>query len=584
MRLPRHYIPAMLLLVVLTIIGYSDALRNGFTNYDDDVYVTDNAVVRRGLTPEGAEWALTTRKGSNWHPVTWFSHMTDVSVGGMNPALHHATSAFIHCINVLLLFFIFHRMTGAVWRSMFVAGVFSLHPLHVESVAWIAERKDVLSAFFGLVAILAYLRYVQRPSSRRMIVVAGFMLMGLLSKPTMVMLPIMLLLIDYWPLGRWNPPGSKSGLLYQEGKQSFGGPSSSSLSLFKEKIPLFVLSAASGVVTLIVQQRGGSMRFAETIPFAVRIANALISYVRYIAKTFWPADLTVFYPYPPDGYPVAAILGAAAVLLMATYLVYRLRRSNPYLLTGWLWFLCMLVPVAGFIQVGWQSMADRYMYVPLIGLSVMVAWGTPALFKTTYPYSAVPAILASIVMAGMMLVTKEQIRYWQNSETLFTHAVDVTSGNWIAYTNLGVEAQERGDTLEAFRYYREALRIRPDDVITNRNLGILFQGMGKTDSAMARYQEAIRQNPHYPMVQYDYAYLIMRTGNLSEAAVHFRKAIEDNPYDIRPRYLLGKILVEQSDYDSAIKEFSAVLRIVPGFSPASEGLANARAKLKNAPK
>jgi protein O-mannosyl-transferase len=526
----------------------SGVLGNGFTNYDDDVYITGNSVVRSGLTINGCVWAFTTGTGANWHPLAWLSHMADVTIAGLNPAAHHGISLLLHFINSLLIFLLFRRMTGDNLRSLGLALCFAVHPVHVESVAWAAERKDVLSASFGLCSLLAYTAYVKDRSAWNCTAVAAFLMMSLLTKPMLVTLPILFLILDYWPL-----------------RQTETVPVSR---LIREKFLFAGFAAASGIVTLIVQGRGGAMEYAAAIPSSQRIGNAIIGYLRYIGITLWPDSLSVFYPYPKNAWPFWLAAAAATVLALVTFIVFRLRRINPSLVTGWLWFLASLVPVIGIIPLGWQSMADRYMYLPVVGLLVMVFWGIPDRLLIKKPVRNIGIAVASVLFLCLVLQARRQVGTWKDSETLFRHAALTTENNWIAYTNLGVVMQEQGDLSQAIALYQRAISLQPPDVVANKNIGMVFAATGQYDSARVHYELAAAVNPHYPMLQYDYAYLLMKAGMREDAIRHFYNAAADNPGDLRPRFLLGRLLVSAGRYREAQEQFNDVLRIDSRFMPA----------------
>lgn len=436
--------PALLAaaLSLLTLAAFWPSLGNGFVNLDDPLYVTGNRMVRKGITPEGLAWVRTANVANNWHPLTMLSHMLDCQLFGMSPAAHHSTSLFLHLANVLLLFAVLRRMTGAAGRSAAVAGLFAVHPLHVESVAWVAERKDVLSALFWLLAMAAYHRYALRPSIGRYLLVAPATALGLMAKPMVVTLPLVLLLLDVWPLGRLTfEPGWERRLAR----------------LAAEKLPLLALSAAASLVTLHYQTT--SLVSLETLPWRVRLANAAVSYAAYLGKSFSPRNLAVFYPLPGE-IPAWKALGAAGLIAGLTALAVWKARKAPWLLVGWLWFLGTLVPVIGLVQVGRQAMADRYTYLPSIGLFLMICWGLPAL-SASRRWRAALAVASILALLTLAAATRVQVRHWSSSFTLYRHALAVTRGNYFAHLGLARALAARKDWTGAAEQYRAALALRP---------------------------------------------------------------------------------------------------------------------------
>ncbi|MGB3399547.1 MAG: tetratricopeptide repeat protein [Candidatus Deferrimicrobiaceae bacterium] len=581
------------LLVAATLVVYGQIGRHGFLHYDDDQYVTENPVVRSGLTVQGVAWALTTTHFSYWHPLTWISHMTDVEVFGLDARAHHFVSLSFHAANAVLLFMILFRMTGALWQSGFVAALFALHPLHVESVAWLAERKDLLSTFFWLLAIGAYLRYVRRPGVAQYLVVLLLFMLGLMAKPMVVTLPVTLLLLDYWPLQRLSRDASPPDSPGNELSARRSGPH-----ILGEKIPFVLLSVACGVITLLSPGVQGASSSLERLPLNIRGANALVAAAGYLGKTIWPSSLAVYYPHHEGALASWKIAGAAALVGGITILVLRMARRRPYLVFGWFWYLTTLLPVSGLIQVGGQSMADRYTYVPLIGIFVMISWGVADMassWRLRAPALAATAFVALFVLA---FVSWRQAAYWQDDRTLFSHAIDVTSDNYLAELNLGV-ALERGNKVdEAIPHYTEALRIRPfyadahynlavalgrkgrineaalhygrvlqirpRDANAHNNLGFLLFQQGRLEEAIAHYQEAIRINPRFALAQSNLGSALGRQGKIDEAVVHFRAALRDSPDDVLANYNLGIALMIQGKKEEAAFYFQEALRRKPG--------------------
>lgn len=580
-------------LVAATIVVYGQIGRHAFLHYDDDQYITENPVVRSGLTVQGVAWALTTTHFSYWHPLTWISHMTDVEVFGLDARAHHFVSLSFHTANTVLLFMILFRMTGALWRSAFAAALFALHPLHVESVAWLAERKDLLSTFFWLLAIGAYLRYARRPAVAPYLIVLLLFLLGLMAKPMVVTLPLTLLLLDYWPLQRLSRDASSPDSPGDE--RSARRPE---LHILGEKVLFFLLAVACGVITLLspgVQQASSSL---ARLPLNVRAANALVAAAGYLGKTIWPSSLAVYYPHREVALASWKIAGAAVLVGGITILVLRMARRRPYLVFGWFWYLTTLLPVSGLIQVGGQSMADRYTYVPLIGIFVMISWGVADMassWRLPAPALSVTAFVALFVLA---FVSWRQAAYWQDDRTLFSHAIDVTSDNYLAELNLGVALERENKVDEAIPHYKEALRIRPfyadahynlavalggkgnideaalhygrvlqirpRDANAHNNLGFLLFRQGRLGEAIAHYQEAIRINPRFPLAQSNLGSALGRQGKIDEAVVHFRAALHDSPDDVLANYNLGIALMIQGKREEAAVHFREALRGRPG--------------------
>jgi protein O-mannosyl-transferase len=536
-------------LVMVTVALYWPASGFQFVNYDDPDYFVKNAHVRSGLSWGGFFWACGSGDASNWHPLTWLSLMLDVTLfesGG--PAGPHFTNILFHAANSVLLFWLLRRLTGAHWRSAFVAGLFALHPLNVESVAWVAERKNVLSTFFWLLTLLAYTRYAQkrsrvepsplryaapgcressgcaavpalgsRPPTLDYSLALLFFALGLMSKPMLITLPFVLLLLDHWPLGRWQ-------------MDSFPDWRGRLPRLLLEKTPFFLLSAASGVLTLLVQQQGEAVQSAGLFPFSVRMGNTFVSYCRYLGKAFWPDNLAVFYPHPGH-WPPAMVATAATFVFAASLAIWRLGRRFPFLITGWFWFLGTLIPVIGLVQVGRQAIADRYTYVPLIGIFIIISWGAAEIFARARSARAMAVITAGVVLTACAWHAKAQLGYWQNDGTLFRHALAVTRNNYVAHYNLGIYLAKNGRPKEAMDNYCAAIRFDPSRMDPHLNLGIILESVGQLNEAANEYREAVRLDPN-------------------SHAAHFN---------------LGCVLVNLGQRDEAIEQFREVLRLKPGF-------------------
>ena len=567
------------ILILITVIVFWQVGRHEFVNYDDDVYVTDNPQVKAGLTYKSVIWAFTTTHGANWHPLTWLSHMLDYQLYGSNPRGHHFSSLLLHLVNTLLLFFVLKRMTGALWQSGFVAALFAFHPLHVESVAWVAERKDVLSTLFWLLTMWTYVLYVERPGSKRYVLTFCIFALGLMAKPMLVTLPFVLLLMDYWPLSRFEPDRVDA-----ERKPPIQLPTSFMksdrivLRLISEKFPLFVLAAVSSIVTLIVQQRGGAVESADILSVKLRIANALVSYVNYIGKMIWPQGLAVFYPHPEASLPMWQVVGAGLLLVGISIAVVRLARTYPYLPVGWLWYLGTLVPVIGLVQVGIQAMADRYTYVPLIGLFIIIAWGVPYLAKNWNSKKILLTTATGILFLALMMSSWTQLQHWKNNVTLFEHAINVTTNNYLAHDNLGNVLAQQGKIDEAINHYDTALRIKSNSANTHNNLAVALLGLGRIDEAIAHYRMALQYQSNSPEIHNNLGVSLARRGQIDEAIAHYFIALRLKA-DYEEAYNnLGNALARQGKLDEAAAQFSRALEIRPNYPDAHNNLGVALAR------
>lgn len=516
-----------------------------FVDFDDDVYIFRNPHVRAGLCSESIRWAFTATHAANWHPLTWLSHILDVEFYGLNPGQHHLTNVIFHIANTLLLFFVFRQMSGKIWQSAFVAGLFALHPLHVESVAWVSERKDVLSTFFWLLTMRSYLRFVREPKLMTYLPVLLFFILGLMSKPMLITLPFVLLLLDCWPLERLS-----------------SGRDKSLLPIILEKIPLLAISGISLLVTFLAQKDWGAVGNSELYPFSLRISNALISYIRYIGKLFWPSDMAFFYPYSRS-LPGWETAGAGILLVSLSVVILRNLKQRPYLTVGWLWYLGTLVPVIGLVQLGGQSMADRYTYIPFIGLSVMAAWGIPEV-TAKQRYGKISLASGSAVIFTMfMAISNLQTGYWQNSITLFEHALAVTKNNHVAHNNLGVVLHRQGKADEAIAHYSEALRIKPRDADAHNNLGLLLANQGKTDEAVAHYTEALRLDPGLASAYNNMGIIMEKKGDFDSAGQYYSKALQITPDYPEALNNMGLIFLRKEEMNKAIAYFTASLKVRP---------------------
>jgi len=477
-----------LFLIFANMAVYGQVRNYDFINFDDDDYVYNNQHIQAGFTSESILWAITASHAGNWHPVTWLSHIADIELYGMNPGQHHLTNLLFHIADTLLLFYIFRRMTGAVWKSGLIAALFAVHPLHVESVAWISERKDVLSTFFWLLTMLCYIRYTEqkRVSSCYLLMLLFFM-MGLMAKPMPVTLPFVLLLLDYFPLNRFS-----------DKKFSV---------LFTEKIPLFILSALSCIITYLVQQSGDAVRSLDFFPISYRIANAAVSYAGYIEKMFVPQKLAIFYPSYIGMLSWWRIGGAALLLVPVSFLAVKMAKQYKWLMLGWFWYMGTLVPVIGLVQVGSQAMADRYTYIPLTGLFIMIAWGIPefaSAWQRKINVSGWLSVIAGLFILFFMMMSWIQVSYWQNSITLFEHTAAVTEHNLLAHTNLGLALTEKGLSDKGLFHFAEALRLNPDNPIVLNGIGVALFKQGNIRAALDFFQKGLEKNPDDAQLRYNF--------------------------------------------------------------------------------
>jgi Flp pilus assembly protein TadD len=502
----RWRAPAVcLVLAAITFAVFGQTLTHEFINFDDNNYVYDNPVVAQGLTFKGIVWAFSCH-ASNWHPLTWLSHELDCQIYGLNPAGHHLTNVLLHTATVIALFLVLRQMTGALWRSAFVAAVFAIHPLRVESVAWVAERKDVLSGLFFMLTIGAYVCYARRPwSPVRYGLVMLFFALGLMCKPMLVTLPLVLLLLDYWPLQRVEPR-KLTGLVL-------------------EKLPLLALSAASCVATVIAQ--AAIIKPVGSFPLPMRLANALVSCMVYLGQVVWPVGLAVFYPYPHNGLPAWEVGLAGTLLAGFSAVVWWWRRKQPWLLVGWVWYLVMLLPVAGIVQAGLQAHADRYTYLPQIGIYVAVTW----LAAESRLSRGLLGGLMSGVLAVLMLCAWKQTAYWKDGESLWTHTLACTTDNEAAHYGLGLTLLQEERLDEAITHYQKALEINPDNAEAHNNLGNALQQKGKLDEAISHFQQAAEINPGLEKAHYNLGVALCQMGRGEEAISHFQQALQIKPGD-----------------------------------------------------
>jgi tetratricopeptide (TPR) repeat protein len=584
-------------LVLLILAAFEPLRHNDFISYDDDFYVTRNHYIQSGITRESVAWAFTTGRQANWHPLTWLSHMLDIELFGLNPLGHHLHNLLLHTVSTVLLFWLLQSMTGTVWRSAFVAMAFGIHPLRVESVAWAAERKDVLCALFWMLTIAAYLYYAKRGGINRYLLVVLCFGLGLMAKPMIVTLPIVLLILDFWPLGRTRKSADK--------KQKYGYRPASVWGLAAEKIPLFILSLASCIVTYLVQQHTGSVDDNSLLTH--HITNALASYVGYLGKIFWPVNLAVLYPYPDNGFAWwQPIVFSLVLAVWSGFVIYRFPKQ-PYLAAGWFWYGITLIPVIGIVQVGVQAMADRYTYLPSIGIFIILAW-LAVEFSAKWRYQKIlMGTLSGLAAIAMVVGTRTQLAYWKDSITLFKHTLAVTHDNYMIHHNLGwiLTIQNKFDeavdqfnkTLqirpnypaanislaailitrkqfdEAMAHLQTALKMKPDDATAYFNMGLIFEAQQKFDKAIHAYEQAVRLDRNKSDTFNHLGGLKREKGLLDEAAECFRQSIRIAPAYAEAYYNLAVVLQMQGRIEEAVGCYRQALQLKPDFITALNNLA-----------
>ena len=554
-----------LALVALTTLTYWPVTTHGFVNYDDQLYVTQNPVVRSGLGPDSVKWAFTSIEGANWHPLTWLSHLADYELFGPEAGWHHLHSLVLHDLSTVLLLLFLLRATGALWTSAFVAAAFALHPLHVESVAWIAERKDVLSTLFGFLALLAFTHYAETRERWAYGVALAAFTLSLMAKPMLVTLPCVLLLMDYWPHRRLN-----TACVLAAARGRFR-EAPGLLGLLLEKAPFFLLALTSSVVTVYAQGKSGAVASMGTYGLGLRLRNAAVAYVGYIAKAVWPSRLAVFYPHP-EHVPLWWALGAVVILAALTLVCMRRTDQRRYLMVGWLWYLGTLVPVIGLVQVGDQAMADRYAYVPLVGLAIILAWGAAGIGARWRPARlAIPAAAATVLL-GWVITTRRQLRHWRSSEALFSHALQVTRDNALAHRTLGLALFHAGDVRAATRHFREALRVKPSQGDHSSNLGLALARQGEYEGAAEHFARALElAGSASSEIRHNLGMALRDAGDLEGAVSHLREVLRIKPRYAKAHYSLGKTLLRKGETAEAIACFQRALSLGPD-EPARESL------------
>ena len=551
----NYVLRVYVVLAMVTIIAYGTLRYCQFVNLDDNIYVTANPHVQAGLTVKSVIWAFTEPYAAFWHPVTWISHMLDFELFGLNPLGHHLMSLLFHIASTLLLFWVLKRMTAALWPSAFVAALFALHPLHVESVAWVAERKDVLSGFFWMLTMAAYVRYAEQPSFKKYLLVFLAFVMGLMAKPMLVTLPFVLLLLDYWPLGR---------LRFQEDKEIKTCYQIASLrQLITEKIPLFALAAVSSIISFIIQQREGATTMLGTLSLSSRIANALVSYVTYIVKMIYPTQLAVLYPRLADGLPIWKPLICFVVLATVTISVIYTARKRRYLLVGWLWYLGTLVPVIGLVQLGLHAMADRFSYLPSIGIFIMIAWGAAELVAKRPNTRRTVSIAGYAALIILLACTQAQLRHWRNSLTMSVRALAVTENNYVMENTYGAALLNLGQFEQALVQFNNALEIEPRYWPARKHIGMAYLRMGRIDDAIEPFKEVLQIENNLPEVHYNLGAIYFRQGRLDLAVEHCSETLRLIPNHFKARLGLAHIFTEQGKLPQAVEHYYKILEFMP---------------------
>jgi tetratricopeptide (TPR) repeat protein len=564
-RLKRPNLAISVFLILATAAVFWPLLTHDFVSIDDNVYVTSNPHVRSGLTAKSIRWAFTTFDAEFWHPLTWLSLMADARIFGGRPFGFHLTNLLLHILNTLLLFFFLQKVTGKRWQSAFVASLFALHPLHVESVAWIAQRKDVLSTFFWLLTLHLYADFVQKPSPSRYGCIMVFFILGLMSKPMLITLPFTLLLLDYWPLGRFKYTAWRSlarGIW----------------PCIREKLPLFGITATAVIITYYAQKYGGGLDALNPYPLAARIANALISYGAYIWKMIWPHNLAFFYPFPAS-LPAWQITAATLALVIFTTLAIRSIKDRPYFIVGWLWYLGTLVPVIGLVKIGDFAMADRYTYVPLIGLFIIISWGVPDLLRKWRSKALVIPLTAFVVLASFAAVTRVQTRYWSNSIALYKHAIRVTRDNFLAHYALGDILAAEGKFDQAISHFAEAVRSRPDKATLQNSLGRALASQGFFDQALPHLIAALQIKKHFAEAHYNIGIVLAAKHRLPEAIDHLASALKlhlksdqlqptNDDIGVSEHFKLENACQNSEKIDEAIDQYTRALSVPSKYIPA----------------
>lgn len=578
-------------LVLATVIVYWPVQNYGFTLFDDTLYVSENSNVKNGLTYKSFQWAFSfeNKNKTYWHPLTWLSHMLDCEIYGLKPGKHHTTNLIFHILSTLLLFLVLKRMTGAIWQSAFVASLFALHPLNVNSVAWIAERKNVLSTFFWMLTMWVYAWYCERPKFFRYVLLLLSLALGLLSKPVLVTLPCVFILLDFWPLKRirliCNTMSinklSKINLIPEKVLGRYHFPPILYMSII-EKLPLFILCFITIYLSSLSQHKELAIVSFDSIPLMLRLENAIVSYVVYIMKMIWPINLAVFYPFP-DSIPLWETLSALLILLAITVSAIKTYKNYPYFLIGWLWYLGTLVPMIGLIQAGlWPAMANRFTYIPLIGLFIIISWGGAALWCNRWGLKTGLIGLAAAILVILTLITHYYVQQWQNDIDLFQKAIDVESKNQVAHNNLGLAYMSHNEYQKAFKHISQAIKIHPGDALAHNNMGFLLFKQGEIDRAIKYYNNAIYLDPDFKKAHANLALAFSTKNRPDEAIEHYKTALAIDPNYAEAHLNLGILLGGQGKLDEAIKHLRTVLELNSDYSAqASYNLGNLFRNIRN---
>ncbi len=553
-----------LLLILITLLVFWRVQYNDFINYDDNIYVTDNLNVRQGISLRSVTWAFTTGYANFWHPLTWLSHMLDCQLYGLNPAGHHITNLIIHISNTVLLFWTLSAFTNTLWRSAFTAALFAIHPLHVEPVVWVAQRKDLLSTFFWVLTMLLYFYYTKKPGRFRYIMSLSVFILGLSAKPMLITLPFALLLLDYWPLKRFNETKERADDFadyYPSLKNIFTDPVS--FSLFKEKIPFFILAGLFAITAFIAQKGGGAVASFDSLPLTTRLLNAPVSYTGYIIKMFWPVNLGVLYPHPRLSLPWQSYAGSIVLFIVITGFILWKLREKPYLAVGWLWYAGTLVPVIGLIQISIHSMADHYTYIPLIGLFIIISWGAYDLLSRNRFGAIISIVLAGLILSLSAILSWNQTGKWKDTITIFEHTGKVTRNNFIALNNVGSGLMAQDKITESIVYFQRALEFNPQNPDTLNNLGLAYSKLEKFDKAVGFFLKALHFNPHFRESRLNMGITLFKTGKIDEAIEYFEHARKEAPDDPEVYFYLGAAMGAKQHYKGAAIFYTRALELNP---------------------
>ena len=565
-------------LILVTLVVFSPVLQNEFISLDDQVYVTENPYVQMGITMKSITWAFVTISAGFWHPLTWLSLMIDAQLYGLNPGGFHFTNVLLHISNSLLVFFVFRRMTGTLWQSACVAALFALHPLHVESVAWASQRKDVLSTLFWMLTIWFYISYVEKPCANRYVWVVVFFILGLMAKPMLVTLPFVLLLLDYWPLNRFHIFQKLNNISIKTSPDSgdtktvmVNDKETSIPRLVLEKLPLLIFSVFASGTALWTTQQYGALKNMEYTSFLVRAGNAMISYMKYIIKTFWPYNLTIYYPFNLP-LPALQVVFAVFLLILITILVIFKIKQKPYYAVGWFWYIGTLVPVIGVISVGIFSMADRYTYVPLIGIFVIIAWGVPDMLPQFSYRKHLLVLMALSVLIFLSVATRVQISHWRNSFALYTHALAVTKDNPAVHHFMGNLYFKQGIFEKAADQYRQELRIKPNSVDGRQNLGVALSSLDRQDEAIEQFDILLKKDPYNMNVRFALANAFIKKGKYDEGINQYRYVIRNRPDEPMGYYNLAYALALMGNVDDAVFTYCRAIELKPDYTEAHNSL------------